>query len=687
MKDLVQISVIIPVYNVKQYLPQCIEFVTKESKYNIEILLVDDGSTDGSGDMCDKYAALYKNIKVIHKANGGLGSARNAGMSAAEGEYILYLDSDDYIYVESIEDLYEKASENHLDMVLFGAASFYEDEMSAKKMPKSNYSRKCCIGEICSGLELITAEQKCKAYITSVCLRLYRREYLLKGGYRFNETVIHEDVDYSFFTLLNAEKVMACDKNYYYRRYRQGSIIMDSQLHKKFVGYEYAWNEFVKYIDSDDTDKRKQAETIKRTEVYVRAILAIVSDMSRAEKRKIKAELKRIIKTAKTYRRYYRKSTMLSLYFPMLSGMYMRSGEKILWLKKFLKFVCSEPLFVFKLMKIGIPSSKERIYLMGTPIHGNAGDHLIAIAEKQFVQKRYPQCDLIDCSMSFANLFGGFIQKHVASKDLVIISGGGWLGTDWSHNEIFVREKVREFENNCVVILPQTVFYAFKNSFLEEGKETYGRHEHLIFCLREKQSYDFVISECMAEPSKTLLLPDFALLYKETKKQECKIAQEAKLCFRNDLEKVLENRELRTIKAVVTKRDGGFKEFDTVEKRVVPLRRRDRYVQKKLKEVREAKYVVTDRLHAMIMCALAGTPCVAYDNSTHKVRNVYEWLDELSYIHVMNEGDSLSDVIEGVLQNQRLDNLKEFQELNLDAYFDCLPEIIEKQKGKCMNAE
>ena len=106
-----KISVVLPIYNVEKYLEKCIETVLKQTYSNIEIILVDDGATDSSPQICDKYAKLDNRIRVIHKVNGGLSDARNAGTAVATGEYITYIDSDDYVtetYVEYLYSLIEK---------------------------------------------------------------------------------------------------------------------------------------------------------------------------------------------------------------------------------------------------------------------------------------------------------------------------------------------------------------------------------------------------------------------------------------------------------------------------------------------------------------------------------------------------------------------------------------------------
>lgn len=113
------VSVIVPVYNVEKYLARCIQSVCGQSYQGLEIILVDDGSKDKSGVICDEYAEQDGRIKVIHKENGGLGDARNAGVEKAEGKYLLFVDSDDRIHENLVRDTVETAEKNQADMVIF----------------------------------------------------------------------------------------------------------------------------------------------------------------------------------------------------------------------------------------------------------------------------------------------------------------------------------------------------------------------------------------------------------------------------------------------------------------------------------------------------------------------------------------------------------------------------------------
>ena len=128
------VSIIIPVYNVEKYLPRCIESVLSQTYSSIEIILVDDGSVDNSGKICDEIASVNPKVKVIHKENGGLSDARNAGIKIAQGEYFSFIDSDDWIHEDTYRILADKIKQNHADIICFGMIELYENKRDRKSV-------------------------------------------------------------------------------------------------------------------------------------------------------------------------------------------------------------------------------------------------------------------------------------------------------------------------------------------------------------------------------------------------------------------------------------------------------------------------------------------------------------------------------------------------------------------------
>ena len=139
-----KVSVIVPVYNVEQFLSRCVESIVRQTYTNIEIILVNDGSPDASPSLCDKYAKRYSNVRVIHKANGGLSSARLAGFREVAGEDVLFVDSDDYIEPTMVEDLMGSIKDNNADLAICGYNTVRGDRLTSTYLP---YSARNIIGD------------------------------------------------------------------------------------------------------------------------------------------------------------------------------------------------------------------------------------------------------------------------------------------------------------------------------------------------------------------------------------------------------------------------------------------------------------------------------------------------------------------------------------------------------------
>ena len=136
------VSIIVPVYNVEKYIEKCLNSLFGQTYRELDIILVDDGSTDKSGELCDRLAKMDKRVRVIHKKNGGLSDARNRGIDAAKGRYITFIDSDDYVSGNYIWHLYKLLIESQADIAITRAIKIYEKEEAGKEdSRKGNFSR------------------------------------------------------------------------------------------------------------------------------------------------------------------------------------------------------------------------------------------------------------------------------------------------------------------------------------------------------------------------------------------------------------------------------------------------------------------------------------------------------------------------------------------------------------------
>lgn len=208
-----KVSVIIPVYNVEPYLRQCIDSVIGQTLKDIEIILVDDGSTDNSGIICDDYATYDNRIRVIHKQNEGLSAARNDGIEAASAPFVMFVDSDDWVEPQFCEVPYKTAIVNDADLVLFSYKNVYRDGRITKA---ETQTRQGALSES----EALHFNVYCSCY---AWMGLYGRK--LFDEVRYPIGMIHEDVGTAHRLIHVANRIyLIHDHLYYYRVLRPGSI-------------------------------------------------------------------------------------------------------------------------------------------------------------------------------------------------------------------------------------------------------------------------------------------------------------------------------------------------------------------------------------------------------------------------------------------------------------------------------
>lgn len=210
------ISIIVPVYKVEAYLKACVDSLLCQTFSDIEILLVDDGSPDHCGSICDEYAEKDARVRVIHQKNGGLSRARNAGIERAQGEYLCFVDSDDYVAPEYCESLYALLRDNDCDLSVCGVCRF-EDGTTPSWDSEDGQSIRV------DRVDFLRMQLEKKSEF-GVWNKLYRRE--LFSRIRFAEGRIHEDVIWSGDLARNLRGSVVCtSKALYYYRQRSGSIV------------------------------------------------------------------------------------------------------------------------------------------------------------------------------------------------------------------------------------------------------------------------------------------------------------------------------------------------------------------------------------------------------------------------------------------------------------------------------
>ncbi len=247
------VSVVVSVYNEENYIKECIDSIVAQSLRNIEIILVDDGSKDLSGSICDEYAALDERIKVIHKKNEGLGMARNTGIKAASGEFIAFVDSDDYISKEMYENMYNKAVSYNADTCLCGFQSFNNkgkkkcwplrmDKDVYKNHEIKNYILLNMIGALPEGREDDVIGM-------SVWKGIYSSKIIFENGIAFvsEREFISEDIIFNIDYIKNS-KICVVDENPYYH-YRNNLLsLTNTYLKERFFKEKILYYELVEKL-------------------------------------------------------------------------------------------------------------------------------------------------------------------------------------------------------------------------------------------------------------------------------------------------------------------------------------------------------------------------------------------------------------------------------------------------------
>lgn len=260
MKQSLRISVIVPVYNVAAWLPRCVDSILAQTCENLEILLVDDGSADDSGRICDAYAEKDPRIRVIHKENGGLSSARNAGLDLASGEYIGFVDSDDWIEPEMYAEMLARMEK--YDAQLVCAGRYDVDGGTGEKTRGLCPEREECI----SGEELAGRIFLWDHCDSSACDKLYRRE--LFDGIRYPEGKTCEDIPVTYRLALKARRAVLCDRPFYNYFHRSGSISKGAGITEKTFHYSQHTAVILEDIRKNHPKLAPQAEFLRVHSLY-----------------------------------------------------------------------------------------------------------------------------------------------------------------------------------------------------------------------------------------------------------------------------------------------------------------------------------------------------------------------------------------------------------------------------------
>ena len=232
------VSIIVPIYNVEQYLEECLNSLVNQTLKDIEIICVNDGSPDYSADIVRRYMHLDARITLIEQENRGLSGARNTGLRVAKGEYVYFMDSDDWLEADAIEICYNAAKKDNIDVVLFDALAFNDDDDLSGDV-FNNYDRRSLLNSyaytVVSAENLFAKMLSAGAMRASACLNFIKRSILVKNQLTFEEGLIHEDELFTPQLYALANTMMYIPRMFFHRRVRSGSIMTSVKKEKTLL--------------------------------------------------------------------------------------------------------------------------------------------------------------------------------------------------------------------------------------------------------------------------------------------------------------------------------------------------------------------------------------------------------------------------------------------------------------------
>ncbi len=265
-----RVSVIMPVYNTEPYLEEAVNSILNQTLRDIELVAVNDGSTDGSPAILERFAAQDPRVRVVSQPNAGLSATRNRGFELARGEYVYFMDSDDLLEGDALECCVTKCDAEKLDFVIFDA-DVLNDIPDHKFNPKYYLRSHKIADRVYTGLELFDTLLSAKGFRSSACLVLIRRDYLRRIDLRFHEGIIHEDELFTPLLYFPAERAGRIDRAFFHRRLRPFSIMTARDDRRSAEGYRTVLDELARYAHGKPPQVR--ARVVRRMRILQRMLL------------------------------------------------------------------------------------------------------------------------------------------------------------------------------------------------------------------------------------------------------------------------------------------------------------------------------------------------------------------------------------------------------------------------------
>lgn len=667
-----KVSIVVIGYNIEKYISNCLDSLLEQNYENYEIIFVNDGSKDSTLSIAKEYAQRHDLIWVVDKVNGGIVSARKEGLKNSSGEYVCFVDGDDWATENMLSALVEGLDDDEtFDIV---QSNFYEQSQNGDFHIREQRPNK----------EILEADEFVLAILGDslahfMFAKLYKRQFLLECGYfDFFEVTIAEDLMANSLVGLHNPRVRLIDCCTYYYRYNSSSCSRDGS--DKLLEQTKTINYII--------DKFKKAGQYNKYKILL-DFLWFSYSITYVTNMEVHPFVKRnILKVTKPYIRHWKSNSYclnlwnqigkmgrmtfdIFLRVPMLSNVYTFLYKRVRSYKKWEnsyyvnRALENKKYYDEYFASIKFDNTRNTIFLIGTSSRSNVGDHAIAFSEMRLLKELFSDTYSIaeiteDCYTCEKDRITSLVRKG----DIICITGGGFLGDLWLYEENIVRDIIARFKDSKVIIFPQTLCFSENSDNNIEYKKSilsYRSHTNIRFFLRDLKSFDQMSKIVGAD--KCRLFPDMALL--NTIPLSTKNKSGVLVCLREDKEKILSDYTRSKIEDLLISKEFKIEYGSTLSEGKkdgdISLERREEVLFTKLEEFRNYKLIVTDRLHGMILSCLAGTPCIAFDNFSKKVSGVYnQWMSSLQYVEVVDSYDSFVVAIDRLIDCPSFDYSKDY---------------------------
>lgn len=714
-----RVSVIVPVYNCAPYIDRCMESLINQTYQELEILLMVGFCSDDSLERCLEWQKKDDRIIVVSRKDSSLGDARNYALKVATGKYIAYLDADDFYNPDYIEKMSAPLEANpSIEISCCGYDRFDETQILPGGLPRK------------SGVVDLDFKEYMKFVpAAAVWMKMFRRQWLLDNQIEMFDGCCEDQSLHFILAALVKKAYMIQQPLYHYNIGNENSLV---HTPRSYLDYAAAVEYAIVYLARRDLYSRYRNDFLNRVcsiyEIFMQQTnydkeLAIVcrrflekyfpetvEEYEASKNRDMHIRSKVILYSAGADAEKFLKSRggkgisyivdkNPALHGREMHGLMIKPVEALYDEPEEVSVIVASSRYYYEIagelrarqiqsiykpevfcdeyaMEELFKSDKQkRIILFITPEHANIGDHTIAEVEKNFFSRYLPEYHVVEITNTIHAEFRYYIHGLVEENDVIVITGGGFLGSLWLEGgEENVRSIMEEYRTQKIVVFPQSIFFEDTEEGEQEYKlseSIYNSCEDLTMFFRERTSYDRALKmlknkkSCRLVPDIVLSAKksDFAGVYKQRERNGVAV------CLKDCKESVLDEKEKEKIFDIAKQAGKAILRTSMYAVNSITPEERQLSIKNKLNEIGGYELVITDTLHCMIFCAIMGTPCVAFNNISGKVKGVFQWICDCDYIEYVDEIDDLKAAIPKVLSASD----KEYE-------FEYTPYFIELQK-------